>query len=511
MKQTHFTLYIIKYMAIFLLLGAIVYSGGRIDFISITAYISTFLLMAFLDYVNLKKSRAGEKAENSSCIKEVRDNNIEAAASKEALEFLSGNCEDNGSRLSDFIEKISSIRSELKMKNEELKALREASEIITSTFDVKVIIEYIYKVFNRFSGCDRYLIFFSDKDNNLVCRYEFGTIQLNETGNLVDKDSVIRKCFQNRQTIIKINTTINSRGITGDKIAIPLSVSGEIVGVIFMESSGPGAFSKVNVGFLESLAVYAAIAIKNAELFNSIFEQKQEIEALYEETAAVNEELSSYVDELNKTKEELKVKNEELSGFYNEIQTGYIQTVMALSNSIEAKDAYTRGHCQRVMEISCEIGKKLGLSDSEIQDLRYISILHDIGKIGIPANILNKEGKLTNEEFDEIKKHPFIAYNILKDVEFIRNGLDGILQHHERYDGKGYPYGRKGNEICKLGRILCIADAFDAMTSDRPYRKGMSMETAIAEIERCKGSQFDPHIADVFIAMSKQIIESETE
>jgi HD-GYP domain-containing protein (c-di-GMP phosphodiesterase class II) len=128
--------------------------------------------------------------------------------------------------------------------------------------------------------------------------------------------------------------------------------------------------------------------------------------------------------------------------------------------------------------------------------------LHDIGKIGISASILNKEGKLTEEEFEEIKKHSVIAYNILKDVEFIKSGLNGILQHHERYDGKGYPNGIKGKEICIFARIMCVADAFDAMTSDRPYRKGMSMENALKEIDRCKGTQFDPEIADLLISMA---------
>jgi HD-GYP domain-containing protein (c-di-GMP phosphodiesterase class II) len=263
-----------------------------------------------------------------------------------------------------------------------------------------------------------------------------------------------------------------------------------------------GTFSAPNFNFLKSIACYAAISIRNAEMFNNIYSQKEEIEALYEQSAANNEELNSYIKELDETKEELNQKNEELTKLFDEIHLGYLQTVMSLSNSIEAKDPYTRGHCQRVMEISCELARALKLTDKEIEDLRYASILHDIGKIGISASILNKEGKLTDEEFDEIKKHPVIAYNILKDVEFLKSGLNGILQHHERYDGKGYPHGIKGKEICIFARIMCVADAFDAMTSDRPYRKGMSMENALKEIERCKGTQFDPEIADLLISMA---------
>ncbi|WP_459076745.1 HD-GYP domain-containing protein [Herbivorax alkaliphila] len=211
------------------------------------------------------------------------------------------------------------------------------------------------------------------------------------------------------------------------------------------------------------------------------------------------EALSAYIKELDKTKKELNRKNNELIRFFDEMQYGYLQTVMSLANSIEAMDAYTRGHCQRVMEISCELARVLELDDVQIENLRYAAILHDIGKIGISPNILNKNGKLNDAEFEEIKKHPQIGYNILKDIKFLKEAVCGILQHHERYDGKGYPNGLKGNEICVFGRIMCVADAFDAMTSDRPYRKGMRVEDAMRELERCKGSQFDPSIVNMFL------------
>ncbi|HHX17518.1 MAG TPA: HD-GYP domain-containing protein [Clostridium sp.] len=211
------------------------------------------------------------------------------------------------------------------------------------------------------------------------------------------------------------------------------------------------------------------------------------------------EALTAYIKELDKTKKELNTKNIELKKLFDEMQYGYLQTVMSLANSIEAMDAYTRGHCQRVMEISCEVARVLGLTKEEIEDLRYAAILHDIGKIGVSTNILNKNGSLNEEEFKEIKKHPEIAYNILKDIKFLNKALDGILQHHERYDGRGYPNGLRGNEICIFGRIMCVADAFDAMTSDRPYRKGMKVEDAMRELERCKGTQFDPDIVDMFL------------
>jgi len=382
---------------------------------------------------------------------------------------------------------------------DELLSLHDALKIITSTFDLNTIMVYTTKLLNKYADCEWYYVcFVNENTEKLNYRYEYGEACSTE----IDRSEIEQYLNEAREGIID-NIQIISNKDKGDTVVIPLSVSNELMGVIYAGSSIYGRFSKVNLGFLESLANFTAISVKNAEMYNSIYEQKQEIEALYEQAASGNEALNAYVKELDETKVELAKKNIELTKYYSEIQYGYLQTVMSLANSIEAKDPYTRGHCQRVMEISCELARAVGLSEDDIDDLRYAAILHDIGKIGISAAILNKQGKLTNEEFDEIKKHPAIAYNILKDIDFLKNGLDGILQHHERYDGKGYPNGLKEDEICIFGRILCVADAFDAMTSDRPYRKGMSMEVALKELERCKGSQFDPKIVDVLILMAQ--------
>jgi len=382
-----------------------------------------------------------------------------------------------------------------------LDSLHEVSKIITSTFDVKIIMKHTYNELVRITGCEWFYVCFVDKKSfEPIFNYEYGNQSLKNVesidyeqyvGNLAGKNSL------SEPQIEMLSSEDNSK-----IMAISLNVSDELIGAIFIGTSKAKAFSEVNLSFLKSLACYVAIGIRNAEMFNNIYCQKQEIEALYEQAAASNEELNSYIKELDKTKEELNEKNVELMRMFDNIQYGYLQTVMCLANSIEAKDPYTRGHCQRVMEISCELARALKLSEEEIKDLRYAAILHDIGKIGISANILNKPGKLTDEEFNEIKKHPLIAYNILKDVEFLKNGLNAILQHHERYDGKGYPNGLKGDEICIFARIMCVADAFDAMTSDRPYRKGMDMESALKEIKRCSGTQFDPEIADLLVMMA---------
>ncbi len=219
---------------------------------------------------------------------------------------------------------------------------------------------------------------------------------------------------------------------------------------------------------------------KSQEIFN----QKEEISALYEETSALNEEL-----------EDMLRQNSE----------SYFETVRALANAIDEKDAYTGGHCERVMEYSMIIAAEMGLNESEMNDLKFGSILHDIGKIGIAENILNKEGKLSQEEYGEIKKHPIKGNNILKDLNFLTNCRRIIHEHHERIDGKGYPSGLDGDQIYSLAKIVCVADAYDAMTSCRPYRKGeLSKEQAIQEMLNNKGTQFDPAVVDAFVCYLKR-------
>lgn len=421
------------------------------------------------------------------------------------------------SLLPKYLRRLSPIRKGIAFKTfrlltetqNELEVLRVTSEKFNSTIDMSNIIAYIFEVFKKFTGCDRCLICFKDFDSQeIYCKYELGEKLFGEVGKYFGDESLIFKCFTTNTAVLNYNILIKKRDIIGDKLAIPLNISNEQVGVIFIETPIKNSFKKVNLTFLKSLANYAAVAMDKSQLFNDVYTQKQEIEALYEETAAVNDDLNENINNLNKTKEELRIKNNELQIYSESLNTGYIQTVMSLVNAIEAKDSYTSGHCQRVMEISCEIAAKMNLNEDTIKDLKYAAILHDIGKIGISASILNKNEMLTEQEYEEIKKHPQISYNILKNVEFLGQGLRAILEHHEKYNGAGYPNRLKGEEISLLGRILCIADAFDAMTSDRTYRKGMTMEFALVEIEQCKGIQFDPQIADVFIEMIRELVKN---
>lgn len=197
---------------------------------------------------------------------------------------------------------------------------------------------------------------------------------------------------------------------------------------------------------------------------------------------------------------------------YVDMKKNYYDTVKALINTIEAKDPYTSGHAERVGDYAVAIAEEMVLKPGQIDTIKNAALLHDIGKIGVNDNVLNKKAKLTDEEFDIIKTHPSIGYDIIKDIGFLSNIMDIVKHHHEKWDGTGYPDGLKGDEIPLETTILTVADSFDAMVTDRPYRKALSVETALGEIVRCRGTQFNPDIVDVsvrvFRAYEKDIEEN---
>jgi response regulator RpfG family c-di-GMP phosphodiesterase len=188
------------------------------------------------------------------------------------------------------------------------------------------------------------------------------------------------------------------------------------------------------------------------------------------------------------------------------INSMYVRSIDAMIKALEAKDFYTRGHSQRVTLYSVAIAKELGIAGQEMEDLHRASVLHDLGKIGVREAVLNKPGKLTEEEFAEIVRHPETAVRILEPIPFFRPLLPAILHHHERFDGKGYPARLAGRTIPLASRIMAIADTFDAMTSTRAYRKALPVADAINEIRRCSGTQFDPDIVPAFLACQSKIV-----
>ncbi|MEW6116183.1 MAG: HD domain-containing phosphohydrolase [Nitrospirota bacterium] len=237
---------------------------------------------------------------------------------------------------------------------------------------------------------------------------------------------------------------------TRNMVCVPVTARNKLLGVLQVINKKSGMFTSEDMVLMVSFSNQVAIAVENTRLR----------------------------DELNET-------------FYN--------TMQALAETIEMRDPYTGGHTRRVMEYSLAIGRRIGLTRREMVRLRLAAILHDIGKIGVRDTILLNPGRLTSEEFGEMRKHPEFGAAVLSRIKKLRGVIPGIKYHHERYDGSGYPEGLKGEAIPLLARIVAVADAFDAMTTNRPYRKGLSWENALAELQKHSGRQFDPAVVKAFL------------
>ncbi len=189
---------------------------------------------------------------------------------------------------------------------------------------------------------------------------------------------------------------------------------------------------------------------------------------------------------------------------FAEQQKAYEATVGALCQAVETKDFYTRGHSDRVSRGSVMIAREIGMRGDRVEAIRYAGMLHDVGKLGVPTKVLQKTGKLTEEEYAAIQLHPMRGLDIVREIGFLDEALAGIMHHHERIDGRGYPMGLAGDEIPEFARVLAVADAFDSMTSTRSYRGARPVDEAIEELRKWAGTQFDPAFVDAFVAALKR-------
>ncbi|MBU1153091.1 GAF domain-containing protein [bacterium] len=348
-------------------------------------------------------------------------------------------------------------------KIKELDALLKISQSVNSTLKLsEVLKETMIRAEEVLRGDASSLLLIDKETGELVFE-----VALGEKGDKVEKARMAKKSgiagwvaekgeslkIENVQEDPRFCKEIDEK--TGYKtknmLCVPLKVKDEIIGVAqVLNSIGRDKFSDEDLKIFEGIAHQAAVGIQNARL-------------------------------------------------YQELQDFFIGTIKALAQAIEAKDPYTRGHSERVTTISLVIGKELGLPSEDLDTLKIAGLLHDIGKIGIDEAILTKSSKLTNEEFEVIKTHPNKGAEIVLHIKRLKNMIEGIQHHHEKFNGQGYPGNLTGEKIPLFARIIAVADAFDAMTSNRSYRNAMEREKAIEEVKNNIGSQFDPLAASAFL------------
>ncbi len=337
-------------------------------------------------------------------------------------------------------------------------AVYEANKIIASEQDLKKLFERVMDQVSELTKADNGAILLREEGlDELVAEYV-------TNDNLSVSSTIVRRAFDKGEAVITYNAADDSRFAGGSIVAqnissamcAPLIHHNEPLGVLYLDTRGTtNAFTQKDLEVLVALSGPAATAIKNVQ----------------------------YLQKLEKS---------------------YRDTLLVLANSIEARDHYTVGHTWRVTNFAKIIAMKMGWSEEKVKECEKGGVLHDVGKIAVADSILGKTSKLTDEEYKEMKIHPEKGARMLQDVEGLHSLIPYCLYHHERYDGKGYPFGIAGEEIPIEGRIIAVADTFDAMTSSRPYRKGLDPEIAIAEIEKNKGTQLDPQCSEMLIACYRE-------
>lgn len=349
-----------------------------------------------------------------------------------------------------------------------LELFMQFSSILNSSLDTIRVREMAMKATCQLLGSQGATLYLVDEDKNeLYFEAIVGTVnseQLKEIRLPIDESSIAGSVAFTRKSLIVNNVSGEKRHYkkadeknkytTKNMVCVPVESKGKLLGILQALNRTRGDFEEGDLRLLETLAHQVAIAVENAQL-------------------------------------------------YQNLKTQFYETITAMATAIEAKDRYTGGHTKRVALFSELIAKYMGMNREEIEEVKLSAILHDIGKIGIDDKVLKKQAPLESGEWEHMKQHPEMGYKILGHVRSMKKITDGMRLHHERPDGLGYPLGLKGEEIPVIASIISVADTFDAMTSTRPYRKGLDYEIAYEEIVRNRGTQFDEKVVDAFIKAFK--------
>jgi len=350
---------------------------------------------------------------------------------------------------------------ELSHKIETIQVMHEIDRSILSTLDPNEILETVVRTIPRVIACDRATIATVDKNRKgFVYKAGFGTSIIPKEAFVPFRETTATEIIETGspqyvpylsevKDLPSLERHLVKEGFMSH-IRIPLMVKGEAIGVLSIGAKRPAAFTPDDLSLLEKIASQIGIAMEKSRLLTDL-------------------------DEL------------------------FIGTVRALSSSIDAKSRWTAGHSERVTQYALKIAKEMGMDDMALGELELAGLLHDIGKIGTYEAILDKPGKLTEEELKLIQQHPSRGAEILSPIKQLQDIIPCVKYHHEFYNGTGYPEGLKGEAIPIYARILAVADSVDAMGADRPYRKGKPMEDIIAELKRCAGTQFDPNVVEGFL------------
>ena len=347
----------------------------------------------------------------------------------------------------------------LEKKIERYEDLIKLGQLASSSLDYKNIQKKAEGKIKKLLDCEKVVIYLYDTKSELLTHNFYKDTKVETVEVKIDEHTFLGSCahysailhITDIQSDIRFRKSpeylqaVNAQGL----LLIPLLSKGQLLGVIEAINSHSGEFSNEDIHFAEAVANQMTMSLENFQLFEKL--QKQ-----------------------------------------------FIQVVESLADAIGKKDAYTGGHTKRVRHFSEMIGRELDLTYEDMNNLRLAAVLHDIGKIGIEDSILKKEAPLTAEEFVIMKDHPRLGYEIIGHIESLSEVVDGMRFHHERPDGKGYPFGLKGDEIPVIAMIISVADSFDAMISTRPYRKGLAPMIAWQEILDNRGTQFSEKVVDAF-------------